>query len=335
MRTAPILLVLLVALGGCSGTDEELLGSLEWDRVGLPAEASETILAWNVAEGDVVEPGQLLLELDPRRQDARIAQAQGEVDQAVARLAELSNGARAETIDAAQATLARNRAEQRDAERNFQRIAALYQRGQVAIAEQDRSRAARDQANAATRNAEAQLRELTNGTRPEQLEQAAAALQSARANLAHLQVSRDHLSLRAPRAGRVDSLPFKVGDQPPAGAELVSLLVGEAPYARIFIPASVRAQIRIGDAMRVHVEGVDEPFTARVRSVHSEASFTPYYALTGDDASRLMYRAELIIEDQAARQLPAGLPLHAERIARDNERDSTPTQDRQVSHEQP
>lgn len=335
MRNTSLLLVLLAALGGCGGADEKLLGSLEWDRVGLPAEASEIILAWKVAEGDVVESGQLLIELDPRRQDARIAQAQGEVDQAVARLAELSNGARAETIDAAQATLARNRAEQRDAERNFQRIATLFQRGQVAVVEQDRSRTARDQANAATRSAEAQLRELTNGTRPEQLEQASAALQSARANLAHLQVSRDHLSLRAPRAGRIDSLPFKVGDQPPAGAELVSLLVGEAPYARIFIPASVRAQIRIGDAMRVHVEGVEQPFTARVRSVHSEASFTPYYALTGDDASRLMYRAELLIDDAAARQLPAGLPLRAERIASDNPRDSAQPEDRQVNREQP
>lgn len=45
----------------------------------------------------------------------------------------------------------------------------------VAVAELDRARAARDQAGAATRSAEAQLRELTNGTRPEQLEQAAAA----------------------------------------------------------------------------------------------------------------------------------------------------------------
>ena len=52
---------------------------------------------------------------------------------------------------------------------------------------------------------------------------------------------------------------------------------------------------------------------ARVRSIRSEAAFTPYYALTGDDASRLMYRAELVLQGEAARQLPAGLPLSAER----------------------
>ncbi|WP_252273831.1 HlyD family secretion protein [Pseudomonas subflava] len=315
LRSRLLLASLLVAgLTGCDSGGEQLLGTLEWDRIGLPAETSEPVLAWKVAEGDRVEAGQLLVELDPRRQDARIAQARGEVDQAAARLAELSNGARSETIDAARATLARNRAELTDAERNFQRIAALYQRKQVAIAELDRSRAARDQASAATRSAEAQLRELTNGTRPEQLEQAGAALDAARGNLAQLQVGREHLSLRAPRAGVIDALPFKVGDQPPAGAEVVSLLVGEAPYARLFIPASIRAGVKVGDTLRIRVEGIEQPFDGRVRNIRSEASFTPYYALTGDDASRLMYRAEVVLEGEAARQLPAGLPLQAERI---------------------
>ena len=313
MRRLLLFALLLVALTGCADADKPLLGTLEWDRVSLPAEASEVLLRITVAEGERVEAGQLLLELDPRRQDARIAQARAEVEQAAAHLAELSNGARSETIDAARADLARNRAELTDAERSFSRIAELYQRQQVAIAELDRARAARDQASAATRSAEAQLRELTNGTRPEQLEQAAAALEAARGNPAQLQVGREHLSLRAPRAGMVDALPFKVGDQPPAGAELVSLLVGEQPYARVFIPASIRAQVSVGDLMRVFVEGVEQPFQARVRSIRSEAAFTPYYALTGDDASRLMYRAELVLQGEAARQLPAGLPLRAER----------------------
>ena len=313
MRRLLLSALLLAALTGCTDADKPLLGTLEWDRVSLPAEASEVLLRIAVAEGERVEAGQLLLELDPRRQDARIAQARAEVEQAAAHLAELSNGARSETIDAARADLARNRAELTDAERSFSRIAELYQRQQVAIAELDCARAARDQASAATRSAEAQLRELTNGTRPEQLEQAAAALEAARGNLAQLQVGREHLSLRAPRSGLVDALPFKVGDQPPAGAELVSLLVGEQPYARVFIPASIRAQVSVGDVMRVFVEGVEQPFQARVRSIRSEAAFTPYYALTGDDASRLMYRAELVLQGEAARQLPAGLSLRAER----------------------
>lgn len=307
--------LLLIAVSGCEGEGHPtLLGTLEWDRVSLPAEASETILAWHTAEGDRVQAGQLLLELDPRRQDARIAQAQGEVAQAQARLSELSNGARLETIDAAQAVLRRDRAVLTAAEQDFSRIEKLYKRGLVAIAELDKARASRDQARAELANASAQLRELKSGSRVEQIEQAAAALEAAQGNLAQLQVGRQHLSVRAPRAGRVDSLPFKPGDQPPQGAVVVSLLVGEAPYARVFVPASQRSALHIGEPLRVKVEGIAEPFAAKVRSISSEASFTPYFALTGDDASRLVYRAELLLEGEAARQLPAGLPLSAERI---------------------
>ncbi|UTW08695.1 HlyD family secretion protein [Pseudomonas benzenivorans] len=314
MRTLLPCLLILGLFAGCERpNDAVLLGTLEWDRIGLPAEASEPILRWHVTEGERVEAGQLLLELDPRRQNARIAQARGEVALAEARLRELSNGARVEAIDAAQANLARNRAAQVDAERNFRRIATLHRRGLLAVAELDSARASRDQARAASRNAEAQLRELSNGTRPEQLEQASAALQAARGGLALLEVGREHLSLRAPRAGRVDALPFKPGDQPPGGAELVSLLVGEQPYARVYVPASLRAGMTLGDTLQVRVEGIEQPFTASVSSIRSEASFTPYFALSGDDASRLMYRAELRLQGEAARQLPAGLPVRAER----------------------
>jgi len=304
--------LLLALLSGCNASDPSpLLGTLEWDRIGVPAEASETILNWQVAEGDQVEAGQLLLQLDPRRLDAQVAQAAAEVARAGAYLDELSNGARREVIDAAQASLTRAQADARAAQLNFQRIDALYQRQQVAIAELDRARASRDESQAIVRSADAQLRELTNGTRPEQLAQAAAALEAASSQLQRLQLNRARLDVRAPRAGRVDALPFKVGDQPPAQAELVSLLVGPAPYARLFVPASQRGRLNIGDSLEIRIEGQPTTFSGRVRSIASNPSFTPYYALTGEDASRLVYRAEVVLEGPQARQLPAGLPLQA------------------------
>ncbi|WP_025165750.1 HlyD family secretion protein [Pseudomonas taeanensis] len=305
----------LLLLSGCEQQAPEVLpGTLEWDRLALPAEASEPVLRWAVAEGDRVAAGALLVELDPRRLDARVAQSQAEVELASARLRELSNGARLESIEAAQAALESTRARLIESERQYQRIVTLQRRDLAALAELDRARATRDQARAEQNSAAAQLSELTNGTRPEQLEQASAALVSARAALHLQQLNRQRLSVRAPRAGRVDALPFKPGDQPPQGATVASLLVGEAPYARVYVPASQRTGLAIGDRLQVRVEGIEQPFNAHVRSIASEASFTPYFALVGDDASRLTYRAELLLEGSAAKKLPAGLPLRAERI---------------------
>jgi HlyD family secretion protein len=170
-----------------------------------------------------------------------------------------------------------------------------------------------NQRRAETDAAAAQLRELTQGTRPEQIDQATGAVDAARAALATLELTRDRLIVRAPRAGRVDALPFRAGDQPPLGAALVSLLVGDAPYARVFIPAPRRAEVGPGTRFEVQVEGVATPFPAALRSIRSEPSFTPYYALAGDDASRLVYQAELLLDGGA--DLPAGLPVTAVPLA--------------------
>jgi HlyD family secretion protein len=301
------------ALMGCQEPGPApILGTLEWDRVAVTAELAEPVLHWAVAEGDRVEAGAPILELDARRQEARIAEAKSQAEMAEAQLAELTHGARIETIDAARANLARARAAQEDAEMEHTRVAELRKRELVAQSIVDQALAARNQRRAETAQAEAQLRELTMGTRPEQIEQAAASVAAARAALDTLKLTRERLTVRAPRAGRIDALPFRVGDQPPVGAELVSMLVGDAPYARVFVPAPRRTEVKAGTRFEVRVEGIATPFTATLRSIRSEPSFTPYYALAGDDASRLVYRAELLLDDAAGvADLPAGLPVTA------------------------
>jgi HlyD family secretion protein len=302
------------ALTGCADKGPTpILGVLEWDRIAVTAELAEPVLSWAVAEGDRVEAGAVVLELDARRQDARIAEAKSQVAMTEAQLAELTHGARVETIDAARANLARARAAQEDAESEYTRVAELRKRELVAQSTVDQALAARNQRRAETSGAEAELRELTQGTRPEQIDQATAAVAAARAAVDTLKLTRERLTVRAPRTGRIDALPFRAGDQPPVGAELVSMLVGDTPYARVFVPAPQRAQLKIGARFEVHVEGVAAPFPATLRSIRSEPSFTPYYALAGDDASRLVYAAELLLDGGA--ELPAGLPVRAVPLA--------------------
>jgi HlyD family secretion protein len=299
-----------IALAGCAESGPApLLGTLEWDRIAVTAELAEPVMSWAVAEGDRVEAGAVLLELDARRQDARIAEQQAQLAATEALFAEATHGARIETIDASRANVARARAAQIDAETEYTRVAELRKRELVAQSIVDQALAARNQRRAETLGAEAQLRELTAGTRSEQLEHASAAVQSSRAALETLKLTRERLTVRAPRSGRVDALPFHPGDQPPVGAELVSMLVGDTPYARVFVPAPRRAELTIGARFEVRVEGVATPFTAKLRSIRSEPSFTPYYALAGDDATRLVYRAELELDGGA--DLPAGLPVTA------------------------
>ena len=95
------------------------------------------------------------------------------------------------------------------------------------------------------------------------------------------------------------------------GAPLAILLAGDAPYARIYVPEPLRANVKVGDKVRVLVDGRDGALAGSIRMIRSEPSFTPYYALIGEDAARLSYLAEVALGKDAAR-LPAGLPLRVE-----------------------
>lgn len=308
-----LFLIALVALGACARDTNppSLLGTLEWDRIAVPAEVSEPITQIRVSEGDAVQAGQLLLTLDPRRTQAQLDAAQADVQRLGAALDKLRHGARIETIDGVRAALARAQSTAANARIARDRAADIRRRGLNSQADLDNANTALRQADADVKASQANLAELLNGTRPEDLAQGEAALATAKAQAAQLGITLERLSVHAPRAGRVDALPFRLGDRPPAGASVVSLLVGDAPYAQVFVPESQRVGLQQGARFSVHVDGVAQAFTATLRRIRSEASFTPYYALSGDDASRLTYRADLFLDGDAARKLPAGVPCQA------------------------
>lgn len=307
MRMTPLLLAVLLL--GCRAEAPQALGTLEYDRVTLPAPASESILRIDVREGQRVQAGARLMQLQPVRVEAQLAAQRAQAEQARATLAELQAGPRGEAIARARAQLAAARAQAREARAYAARVIPLGERRLVSAAEVDRARAAADSAEAQARTAAQQLAELERGTREEQIAQASAALAAAEARVQAQAVAQSELAVTAPRAGTVDSLPYEPGDRPPVGAPLAVLLVGETPHARIYVPQPLRTRVRVGSPVWVHVDG--RRHAGRVRMVRSEPVFTPYYALIGDDVARLSYLAEVTL-DASAKGLPAGLPVHVE-----------------------
>lgn len=306
-------LPLLCVLAACAPEPQQALGTLEYDRITLPAPAAERIVSLDVREGERVRVGQLLLQLEATRSTASTAAAQADADRQRAALAKLEAGARSEQIAQARAQVSAAQAQARDAQAYYARLQPLGVRKLVAAADVDRARANAGNAQAQLRAAQAALDELEHGNRREDIAQGEAAVQASVAQVAVQAATLDKLRIVAPRDGLVDSLPYKLGDQAPVGSPLAILLVGEAPYARIYVPETLREGVHVGDAVQVVIgAGIQQrAWPGRVRMIRSEPSFTPYYALTGKDAARLSYLAEVQL-DKAAADLPAGLPLRVE-----------------------
>jgi len=309
LRILPGLLALAL-MAGCARESPQALGTLEWDRITLPATASEPIAEISAREGQDIQAGDPILRLDPAHAEARLHTAQQDVERLKQNLIELQRGARAETRGEAQARLSAAEAVAHNAEKQLLRTQALVRQQLLPAAQLDKDRATADAAEADVDAARAASELLANGTRSEDLAQAEAQLNAAQAQVDAAQIDLTRLNVRAPRAGRIDSLPYKVGDQPAIGAPLAVLLVGDVPYARIYVPEPLRPDLRIGDDVIVTIEGDKRGYHGKVRSLHSEPTFTPYYALNGNDAARLSYLAEVALGADAA-GLPAGLPLHA------------------------
>lgn len=310
MNKVSLSMALAMMLAGCAKPAPQVLGTLEWDRISLPAPVAERIVAIDVREGQQVAAGTRLLQLDMTRTRAQLDAAQAQARQGGEALAELQAGPRAEHIAQARANLAAAQAQATEARASLARLSTLGARKLVAVAEVDRARAAAGSADGQVRAARAVLDELLHGTRSERIAQGEAAAAAAKAQAQVQAATLAKLDVRAPRAGRVDSLPYKLGDQAPVGAPLAILLVGAAPHARVYVPEPLRAQVKPGQAAQVFVAGRERGYPGHVRMVRSEPVFTPYYALSGDDASRLSYLAEIVLDQPA--DLPAGLPVRVE-----------------------
>ncbi|KAB2897351.1 MAG: biotin/lipoyl-binding protein, partial [Dokdonella sp.] len=139
-------LLAATALAACAKSPPQMLGTLEFDRIGLPAPAAERIIAVEVREGEAVAAGQILLRLDPTRAQAQLAALQAQAQRAREVLAEFEAGPRTQDIALARANLAAARAEARQAQAYYARLAPLQDRNYVAAADLDRARAAADKA---------------------------------------------------------------------------------------------------------------------------------------------------------------------------------------------
>ncbi|ELH7808399.1 HlyD family efflux transporter periplasmic adaptor subunit [Vibrio harveyi] len=304
----------ITLLTACSKDEgQQALGTLERDRVTFTATSSEIIRALPIKEGSQVTEGEVLVQLDTKNQEAILARAVAEQAKADAYLLKLTNGERPEDIAAAQARVARAEAQLTEAQKNYQRKAELVRKKLISQSEKDTALAARDSARAELDSSQEEFSKLTAGSRPEDIEQAKAELMAAKADVALQQQKLAELTITATRDGLLDNLPFNLGERVPVNGIVAVIQASRVPYARVYVPATYRVNFIPGKAVQVHVDGVEKPLEGTVRWVATEPSFTPYFALTEEERSRLMYLAEVDLQD-SAESLPSGIPAQVDLV---------------------
>ena len=303
-----VLILISLVITACSDSNEGVaLGTLERERVIHPATTNEILIDLPVSAGQFVEKGQVIAKFDAELQQAIVAKAQAQLAQATAFLEKTLNGARPEEVAAASAKVAAANAAYTQSEANFRRAKTLVKDKLASQETLDSATAARDETFANLESAKQNLNELTNGSRVEDINSAKAQVQAAEAELKVQQKYLSDLTIKAMRAGRVDNLPWHVGERVTKGSPVVIVQANSAPYARVYIPEPYRAKLNQGMTLTVRVDGIDKDIQGELTWIATEPAFTPFYALNQEERARLMYLAEVTLPT-SENNLPTGVP---------------------------
>ncbi len=364
-RLIPLIVggALLIGYGGYrlyqSRQPYEWSGTIEARTIAVGSRTGGRIKAVMVREGDLVQAGQPLLELETGDLKGQLLAAHGQLDQAKANLAKLEKGARPEEIQQAKAralTAEAALSESRTGARGEQirgaraRLAAA----QVALekAQLDEGRMKKLIASGAASQAEAdnaqiqlkseqaqrdaikeQLDELTNGSRKEDVDQAAAraleaqasaklvlagsrvediaaaqgVVEEAQGKVQSIETAVDELFIRAPRTARVEACDLRPGDILGPSATAATLLEEDQLYVRIYVPETQLGHIVVGQAVPVTVDSFNNrDWKGVVEHINAVGEYSPRNLQTADERADQVFATRIGLHDTHD-QLRAGM----------------------------
>ncbi|MEM1026503.1 MAG: efflux RND transporter periplasmic adaptor subunit [Planctomycetota bacterium] len=217
----------------------------------LGFERSAELIDVVVEEGAAVKSGAVLARLDTRLLEARKRSLVAERDAAEALLDELVAGPRREDIDAARAEVERQQALLERLRIRTERIEKLHGRSAANDDERDEVRFEFLAAQAALAGAKAELNELNNGTRPEQLASQRARVAQLEASIVSVEVDLEDSVLIAPFAGRVQQRAVDEGSVVSPGQTVLTLVQGGSREATVGVPWDVAERLEVGRSAKL------------------------------------------------------------------------------------
>jgi HlyD family secretion protein len=293
----------VLAAAGCNEDVEGVYtGYVEAELVRIAPPQAGWLVALHVSEGDRVEPGGLLFELDTDQQQLLLTEAQARLGEAGARVDDASQGARAPEIAALRAQLQEARAQLSYAETELARTQRLANSGAVAPAQLDDANTQRETARARVKAAEEAIRVAQLAAR-DGVQGAAQAQQSAaEASLEQVAWLLEQRRVVSRRKGRVEMITHREGEYVTAGTSVLELLPDDALKVRFFVPQAELTRFAPGTVVRVQADGA-EAVDATISYVASEAEFTPPVIYSASSRDQLVFAVEA--------RLPAGTVLNA------------------------
>jgi multidrug resistance efflux pump len=218
-------------------------------NVELSPQESGWIAKILVTEGQWVQAGDRLAELDAARERAAVDLAEADLAEAEATLAKTIHGATAEQLGQARSDADANRARAELARRDADRSSALGRDSALPVSEVDRANAEAQAQAAVARASEAKLAELQRGARGEDRAAVRDRVDAARARLALARANVARREVLAPIGGVVLLSRFHVGEFYSVGGTPL-LVLGDTSRLQIRLEVDEVDAYRIKDGAK-------------------------------------------------------------------------------------
>src|SRR3989304_3911961 len=133
----------------------------------------------------------------------------------------------------------------------------------------------------------AEVAKLKAGPRPQEIELARAQKAAAEATVAMIEQRIGDATVLAPPAGSTPRRATEPGEVLPPAALLYILTDIAHPWLNVYVDEPSLSRIRLGEAVKVRVDGRKEEFTGKVTYVSQVAEFTPKNVQTPEERAKL------------------------------------------------
>lgn len=250
-----------------------LVGTVIADRsTTVASEVGGIIAKFDVREGQLLEAGEVICQLESEPAQLRLAEAQAALAELQAKLAELKNGTRPELLKRWEATVAENKAMLDKWRFEQQRISALFESRQANPKEKHDTEMELLAAERRWNQSAAELEMARNGPRPEEIlaaEQAVAA-QSAKVRL--LERERRKTSVTAPFNGYVIAKKTEIGAWLEVGGPVVDMIAIDVVRVRADVPEGATPFCSPGAPATVNIDALSQTRTGAITRVIPQAT---------------------------------------------------------------
>lgn len=292
-------------------------GRIEATEIDIAAKLAGRIESISKREGDFVNQGDIVVQMDTGTLNAQLRQAEAQLRQAQINIdtAKMQVEQRQAEQDAAKATVSQTEVQRDNAKRRFERSDTLQARGTVSAQVKDDDQASFEGAVAAVAAARAQLAAAKAAVSASEANvvNAEAAVDAAKATIERIQSDINDSALKAPRSGRIQYRIAQPGEVMAAGGRVLNLVDLGDVYMTFFLPTNQVGKLSIGSEAHIILDAAPQyVIPAKISFVSDVAQFTPKTVETAEERAKLMFRVRAQIPpallEKYIKEVKTGLP---------------------------